>query len=97
MDITKVVGTIEALSTIVLMFIAVPYKYFGGDEVLVQIMGPIHGALFTGYVALLYLGVGKRWNFRGFTQGFITAIVPFGPFWWDRRLAAGEYELQSAE
>ena len=56
---TAIVGYIEGCSTILLMGVAMPLKYLGGNEVLVKLLGPIHGMLFVIYIAMLFLGVSK--------------------------------------
>ena len=91
MDRITLLGYIEATSTILLMFVAMPFKYVGGNEILVKILGPIHGVLFMAYVGMLFLGVGKQWSSRAFAIGFVCAIVPGGPFWFDSRLQSGTW------
>ena len=81
----------------ILMFVAVPVKYLAGEPAFVQIMGPIHGFLFLTFCVMLYLGAGKDWTFKGFIHGGISAVVPFGPFWWDKQLGAGKYDVDGAE
>lgn len=83
-----VMGLIEGTSTIILLFIAVPIKYFGEMEAAVQIVGPIHGILFVILVGMFLYGrwvVPLSWGMVGI--GFIAAIVPFGPFLVDFRIA----------
>jgi integral membrane protein len=79
-------GIFETISTISLFFIAMPLKYIGGNEILVKIIGPIHGFLFILYISLVF------WEQR---QGRISsnlaimamaaAIPPGGPIWFDRK------------
>lgn len=54
----RLIGLIESLSWFVLLFIAMPVKYvaaLGGNEILVQIVGPIHGGLWCLYILAIYL------------------------------------------
>lgn len=76
------------------MFVAVPVKYIMDEPAFVKLMGPIHGFLFIAFVVMLYLGVGKTWTFKGFIHGGISAVVPFGPFWWDKQLSQGKYDFE---
>ena len=90
---TAIVGYIEGCSTILLMGVAMPLKYLGGNEVLVKLLGPIYGMLFVIYIAMLFLGVSKTWNKNAFVIGFIAAIVPGGPFWFESKLKSGNWAI----
>ena len=90
---TAIVGYIEGCSTILLMGVAMPLKYLGDNEILVKLLGPIHGMLFVIYIAMLFLGVSKTWNKNAFVIGFIAAIVPGGPFWFESKLKAGNWSI----
>lgn len=80
-------GFIEGLSTLVLFGIAMPLKYMAGMPMAVRIVGSLHGFLFIGLVAMLLLAVSRVPISRvmAFT-GIIAAVVPFGPFVFDRWL-----------
>ena len=54
MSLFKISGILETMSTISLFFIAMPLKYIGGNEILVKVIGPIHGFLFILYCALVW-------------------------------------------
>ncbi|MBT6973080.1 MAG: DUF3817 domain-containing protein [Euryarchaeota archaeon] len=95
MDRTTLVGYIEGTSTLLLMGVAVPFKYIGGNEILVKILGPIHGMLFLLYLDILFFGVGKQWTSRAFAIGFIAAVIPGGPFIFDRKLQNGTWSITS--
>ena len=90
---TAIVGYIEGCSTILLMGVAMPLKYLGDNEILVKLLGPIHGMLFVIYIAMLFLGVSKTWNKNAFVIGFIAAIVPGGPFWFESKLKSGNWAI----
>ena len=80
-------GIAETCSTISLFFIAMPLKYLGGNEILVKIIGPIHGVLWFLYIGLLFEGVAsKKWNTRAFIVGGFLSMFPAGPIWFERRL-----------
>ena len=51
----QISGILETISTISLFFIAMPMKYIGGNEILVKIIGPIHGGLFVLYLSLIHI------------------------------------------
>ncbi|RAH16173.1 MAG: DUF3817 domain-containing protein [Methanobacteriota archaeon] len=81
------VGIVETCSTAILYFIAMPYKYIGGNEILVTVIGPIHGLLWTLYIGLLGFGWwNNNWNRRALIYGFILSLFPGGPIWLEKRL-----------
>ena len=51
----RLITLLEGLSYILLLFIAVPIKYCGGDESYVKILGMPHGILFMLYLVLAFL------------------------------------------
>lgn len=83
----RFIGFYEAVSFIVLVFIAVPVKYGMGNPIGVKVFGPIHGWLFVMYciaigVARVKSGLSWGWCVRC----FMAAWLPFGPFVVDKRL-----------
>ena len=87
------VGYLEGLSFLVLMFYAMPLKYIAGEPEMVTLFGSLHGGLFVAFIGLLLLGVGKHWNRSALLHGFIAAVVPAGPFLFEGKLSGGEYDL----
>ena len=90
------VGYLEGFSFLILMFYAMPMKYFAGEPEMVSLFGSIHGGLFVAYVGLLLMGVGKHWTSAALIHGFIAAVVPAGPFLFEGMLSGGEYDLQKS-
>jgi len=79
-----IIGTIEAFSFLLLLFIAVPLKYLGGHHTMVEILGTIHGGFFLLYVATAILaGYIFRWRLLRIFLAMIASVVPFGPFLFD--------------
>jgi len=88
MNFFKISGILETISTISLFFIAMPVKYIGGNEILVKIIGPIHGALFILYILLvLWEQRQGRLNVELAIKGMLSSIPPGGPIWFERKLA----------
>ena len=78
----RLVALLEGVSYILLLFIAVPLKYGGGDDFLVKILGMPHGILFMLYIALaFYLREHYEWKWWQTTIVFLASIVPFGTFY----------------
>lgn len=71
----------EGSSLLLLLFVAVPLKYFADFPMGVKIIGPIHGILFLLFVTLLLLHAAKREFSPTHTAiGLVAAFVPFGTF-----------------
>ena len=54
-NIFRLVALLEGVSYILLLFVAVPIKYWGGDEQWVKLLGMPHGILFVSYVIFAFL------------------------------------------
>ena len=88
----NIAGIAETCSTICLYFIAMPLKYLGENEILVKIIGPIHGFLWILYIGLLGLGwIQNKWNVRAVIMGGVLSILPGGPIWLERRMNKEEF------
>lgn len=83
----RILGYIEGASLLLLLFIAMPLKYFFGYPEAVSLIGMIHGVLFTAYALFgFYLLEELRWSFGKFLLALLIASVPFGPFIFDAYL-----------
>jgi integral membrane protein len=79
---------VEGISTLVLFGIAMPLKYFADMPMAVRIAGSIHGALFVALVLMLVIAVRKVPLSPALAvAGMVAAVLPGGPFLFDRRLA----------
>ena len=89
----RVITLVEGISFLVLLFIAMPLKYFAGMPQAVKIFGWIHGLLFVLFCAsLLHTTILARWPLARAAIVFAAALLPFGPFVLDRRMKAYEEE-----
>ncbi|WP_346321020.1 DUF3817 domain-containing protein [Chitinophaga sp. YIM B06452] len=84
----RILGALEGLSLLVLVFIAVPMKYYFGNPAGTKLIGPVHGALFLLFVFnTLSVGVEQQWKFRQTTWKVLLAcVIPFGTFYIDRKI-----------
>jgi integral membrane protein len=84
----RIIGFLEGISLLVLVFVAVPLKYGADRPALASIMGTIHGALFLLFVFnTLSVGVTLKWKFTETTWKVLLAcILPFGTFYIDRTI-----------
>jgi integral membrane protein len=77
----------EGISFLVLLGIAMPLKYVAGMPQAVKIVGSIHGALFIGYLAVVYFAASAwKWPAAKIMMALAAAVFPFGPFWFDAKL-----------
>ncbi len=80
------IAFIEGISFIVLLFVAMPLKYWGGMPMAVTIVGGLHGLLFVAFVIMAWevkREYRKDWSWL--IKAFISSIIPFGTFWLDSR------------
>lgn len=86
----RIIALIEATSFLALL-VASYLKSQDHGELGVQILGPIHGALFLGYVFLaLAVRPELRWTARTTLLVLLGAVLPFGGYvvdWWMSRRA----------
>jgi integral membrane protein len=84
----RIIGFLEGISLILLIFIAVPVKYYTGDPAMVKMLGPIHGALFILFVFnTLSVGIAYKWQFKTTTWKVLLAcIIPLGTFYIDHKI-----------
>jgi len=90
----RAIGTAEAISFLLLLVVAMPFKYIGHNPTLVHWLGPVHGGLFLLYLASA-VAVARilKWRWIDVLLAFIASVVPFGPFvfeaWQQRELKTG--------
>lgn len=83
----RFMGVVEGGSLLILLFIAMPLKYFFDFPEAVSVIGPIHGALFSMYILItIYMTFVFKWPFRFSVGAVVSAFVPFGNFILDKRL-----------
>jgi integral membrane protein len=80
-------GVIEGISTLLLFGVAMPLKYLANMPLAVRIAGSVHGGLFVCLAVMLLMAISKVPISRKMAVlGFVAAILPFGPFIYDRWL-----------
>ena len=95
----RIIGFFEGISLIVLIFIAVPLKYWGHQPMLVKMIGPVHGLLFTLFVFItLSVGVTYRWKFSETSWKVLLAcIIPFGTFYIDKHILKPQQNIHESQ
>jgi len=86
----RIIGFLEGVSLLVLLFIATPLKHYYNNPTLVKILGPIHGALFLLYIFnTISVGTDQQWKFTDTTWKVLSAcLIPFGTFYIDHKILA---------
>lgn len=81
------VAVAEGISYLLLLFVAMPLKYFADMPLAVKYTGWAHGLLFVLYAALLVMAwQEQKWKFGKAVLIFLASLLPFAPFVVDRRL-----------
>lgn len=95
----RIVGMLEGVSLLILLFVAMPAKYCFGIESATRLTGTIHGALFLLFIFnTLSVGVEYQWKFKTTTWKVLLAcMVPFGTFYIDRKILSRYMEKPNAE
>jgi integral membrane protein len=82
----RIVSFLEGISYILLLFVAVPIKYFGEDPQYVKLLGMPHGLLFVAYIVIAYLIKDQmQWSRKKLLEVLLASIIPFGTFYIDKK------------
>ena len=93
----RVVGFLEGISFLLLLFVAMPMKYIFDNPILVKYVGMGHGVLFILFLIVLFVVCEKqKWSLKMFILGLIASILPFGPFGCDAKIKKLEPEQAEA-
>lgn len=87
LSIFRKVAVAEGISYIALIFIAMPLKYFMDMPLAVKYTGWLHGLLFVFYASLVVLCmIEYKWGIGKATLIFLGSLLPFVPFYVDKKL-----------
>jgi integral membrane protein len=80
-----------------LVLVAMPMKYVGDDEHLVELIGPIHGWLYLFYVVTaVMLALQLKWRLGRTLLIVVAGTVPFASFAAERAVVAEARRHQQA-
>lgn len=83
----KVIGFVEGVSFLVILFITMPLKYKFGMSEPNKVVGTLHGVLFVLYVLAVFQSkIEYEWNIKKTMLALLASIIPFGTFWADKKL-----------
>ena len=91
LSLLRKTGITEGISFLILLFIAMPLKYFFNLPVAVKIVGWLHGILFIAFLFLAWNYKNEHGkNMKWFATAFVAALFPAGTFFFDRKLKREE-------
>lgn len=87
LDIFRKVAVAEGISYLLLLFVAMPLKYFADMPLAVKYTGWAHGILFIAYFACLIMAWQEtKWKIGKVVLIGLASLLPFAPFFVDRNL-----------
>lgn len=87
LNLYRKTALIEGISYLILLFIAMPLKYIFNIPEAVKYFGWIHGLLFIVFaVILLTAAIQYKWSLKRVIIYFIGSVLPFVPFYLDKKL-----------
>lgn len=87
----KIIATLEGLSLLILIFVAMPLKYIYAMPDMVRIVGMAHGLLFIAYIILaIMLKIELNWTWKKFIIVCFASVVPFGTFYVEKKYLKAE-------
>ena len=86
-SIFRKIAVAEGISYILLVFIAMPLKYWADMPLAVKYTGWAHGVLFMLYIIILIMAwLEYKWSFKRAALFGFASLIPFAPFWVDKQL-----------
>jgi integral membrane protein len=83
----RVMAYATGVMLLLLVFVAMPMKYIGGDERGVQIVGTIHGWLYLVYLIVAFLLAHRlRWPVGRTILLLLAGTIPFASFVAERKV-----------
>lgn len=77
----RIIAWLEGISFLLLIFVAMPLKYFANEPWLNKQVGMAHGILFVLYVILVIeVKIALSWSLKKTAIALGASIVPFGTF-----------------
>jgi integral membrane protein len=82
----RIIAYVVGVVLLLLVGVAMPVKYIGGDPSVVETVGPIHGFLYIVYLVLAFdLARRARWSLRRTVLVLLAGTVPFLSFVAERK------------
>src|SRR3954452_23689429 len=85
----RVMAWVTGVLLLVLVFVAMPLKYFGDDDRLVRVVGVAHGWMYMVYlITALTLAYQARWRLGRTVLVLLAGTIPFASFVAERKVVA---------
>lgn len=82
----KIIATLEGLSLLALIFVAMPLKYVYDMPQMVRMVGMAHGLLFIGYIVLAtMMKFEQNWPWKKYLIICVASVIPFGTFYIEKK------------
>jgi len=92
----RVAAWVTGIGLVILVFVAMPLKYFFGQPLLVAIVGMAHGFLYMAYIVItLLLAERCRWRPVDALVILVAGTIPLASFFAERRVTARVREHRS--
>ena len=92
----RVAAWVTGIGLVILVFVAMPLKYFFGQPLLVAIVGMVHGFLYMAYIVItLLLAERCRWRPVDALVILVAGTIPLASFFAERRVTARVREHRS--
>jgi len=83
----RILAMLEGISLLLLLFIAMPLKYYQDMPEFVSVAGMLHGILFLALLVFSSMvSQKKQWSDRFWLLVVVSSMVPFATFVMDRKL-----------
>ncbi|PZR18302.1 MAG: hypothetical protein DI539_16255 [Flavobacterium psychrophilum] len=78
----KIIATLEGISLLALLFVAMPLKYIWNMPEYVRVVGMAHGLLFIVYIIIASMLKSElKWPFGKYLIICLASVIPFGTFY----------------
>ncbi len=92
LQLFRIISLIEGLSLLVLLFIAMPAKYYFQAPEIMPYVGMTHGILWLVYLAFsLPVGQQQQWSSFNWLMSIVLSVIPFGFILLERSLNKSSY------
>lgn len=86
----RLIGILEGISYLILLFLAMPLKYMYGQPQAVRVVGFVHGLLFVLFIKWLYDAKTEYgWSWQKVLMLLGLSMLPFGNFYADKKYLTG--------
>ncbi|GAA1539922.1 DUF3817 domain-containing protein [Kribbella lupini] len=83
----RAIAYVVGVMLLVLVFVAMPLKYFGDNPAVMNVVGPLHGFLYVVYLLFSFdLARRVRWPLGRLILVALAGTIPFLSFYAERRV-----------